>query len=302
VLDDGRVHRIRVEVKDCEGNSAMLRFEVQYRPPPEERAGPKPGTGSKEGTRLKVGAGPKAAAPPKIPPGGKMFYPGMVDGLETPDCAFFLSENSLYDSAVLGTTVAGYPSDPLSLPGGVSPVFAIGAPWVPLLQPMMVRLRLPAAASGSQDNGRLPPVNASRDSGRLPPSTEKIVMVRINGAEREVLRPEWQGAWASAKFYQFGLFQLVEDTQPPVIIPLTPLDGAAPVRGDRIAFSVKDDLGAVRNFRAELDGAWLCFSNDKEAAYIYKFDAHCPLGRHILKVSVEDVAGNRTVKEYHFIR
>ena len=69
-----------------------------------------------------------------------------------------------------------------------------------------------------------------------------------------------------------------------------------------IAFRVKDDLGGIRRFRAELDGQWLCFSNDKYLDFIYDFDKHCPKGKHVLKVTAEDVAGNATTKEYRFTR
>jgi hypothetical protein len=94
----------------------------------------------------------------------------------------------------------------------------------------------------------------------------------------------------------------VKDTIPPVITALAPLEGANLRQASRIAFMVKDNLGAVHNFRAELDGGWLCFTNDKGLAYIYKFDEHCAPGSHTLKVSAEDVAGNRTIKEFHFTR
>jgi hypothetical protein len=87
-----------------------------------------------------------------------------------------------------------------------------------------------------------------------------------------------------------------------VIAPIGALEGADLSHGTRIAFNIKDNLGALRNFRAELDGAWLCFTNDKGLAFIYTFDEHCPPGAHMLRVTVEDVAGNRTTREYHFNR
>jgi hypothetical protein len=319
-LGDGLIHGIRIEVKDAYGNSSSLSFRIRCTPAAIAT------TPAKAPGREPLSVSPAYLAM-------KKFYPGMIDGIETPDCAFFLSEKSLYDSVNIGTTVAAYPSasserttgplpegpslagrrrratfgsspeppirtaGPLpatgtsSLPGGVSAAFTIGAPWIPLLEPVMVRLRLTSPAVNPQSGGK--PTQ----------STDKIVMVCFNGAERDVQRPEWQGAWASARFREFGNYQLVEDRTAPIITPLQPMDSAVPVRTGRIAFSVKDDLGAVRNFRAELDGgAWLCFSNDKGGAYIYKFDEHCPPGRHTLKVSVEDVAGNRTIEEYHFIR
>jgi len=186
----------------------------------------------------------------------------------------------------IGSTVAGYPGSGLSLPGGVSAVYTIGAPWIPLLDPVLVRLR---------------PI--SPDS-----STDRIVMVRTwgtqgtQGAQLDVRRPEWQQGWASARFREFGNFQLVEDTIAPVITPIGPLADADLSRAARIAIDVKDNLPGLHNFRAELDGAWLCFTNDKGLAFIYKFDEHCPPGRHTLKVTIEDAAGNQTTKEYHFTR
>jgi len=268
-LGDGQPHTIRIGIKDTYGNSSSLTFRVQYQPPANAAAVP---AGSP--------AHPTEAA-------GKRFYPGMVDGVEMEDCAFYLGENSLYDSVSIASTVAGYPGSGLSLPGAVSAAHTIGATWIPLLQPVLVRLR-PSVT--------LRPV--APDSF----STAHIVMVRFHGEKKDVLRPEWQNGWASARFREFGNFQLVNDTIPPVITPVGQLEGANIGKAVRIAFWVKDNLSATSNFRAELDGAWLCFTNDKGLAHIYKFDQHCPPGSHTLKVSVEDVAGNRTVKEYHFTR
>ena len=264
-LEDGRIHDVRIVATDPYGNSSELRFRVQYRP--------------------------QSAAAVPVPPTGKKFEPGMVDGLETPDCAFYLGEKSLYDSVTIGTTVSGYPGSGLSLPGGVSAVHTIGARWIPLLDPMLVRLRPQA----------LPAVDSTNWTG-IYTDTDRIVIVCFDGSQKDVRRPEWLGGWASAHFREFGNFQLVRDTIPPAIAPIGALEGADLSHATRIAFNIKDNLGALRNFRAELDGAWLCFTNDKGLAYIYTFDEHCPPGAHTLRVTVEDVAGNRTVREYHFNR
>jgi hypothetical protein len=287
-LGDGRAHGVRIEVKDAYGNSSSLSFRVQYRPP---AGGVKPEVGGRRDT-LAIDDKRDSITVPLSEISTKKFYPGMVDGIEIRQGAFYLTERSLYDSVSLSIAMLDDPRSGYSLRGGVSEVFRIGDPWIPLLEPVMVRLRLTSPAVDAQT------------SDKLTPSTDKIVMVcfDIKGKIEDVERPEWKGAWASARFREFGNYQLVEDRTAPVITPLQPMDSTVPLRTGRIAFSVKDDLGAVRNFRAELDGAWLCFSNDKGAAYIYNFDGHCPRGRHTLKVSAEDVAGNRTVKEYHFIR
>ncbi|HEV9036683.1 MAG TPA: hypothetical protein VGQ51_08685, partial [Puia sp.] len=285
VLDigDGRPHHILIRVRDTEDNQTTSSFDVQYAPASTAA----PATPSTE--------------PAPSPAGTKKFYPRMLDGIELPDCAFYLGEHSLYDSAIIGVTQTGDPgsgrkpaesaksagTDIESLDGAVSAAYTIGAPWIPLDAPVLVRLR---------------PLSPAADSLRTEHSTDRIVMVRWNKADKDVQRPEWKDGWASARFREFGHFQLVEDTTPPTIDFIGIKDGADLGKTSRIRIDVRDNLGATGHFRAELDGSWLCFTHDKNLAWIYNFDEHCPRGRHTLLISVEDVAGNTTVKELHFIR
>ena len=281
-LDDGRVHAIRIAVKDTYGNGSDLRFRVRYQP-----AAP---TGSPVLSSDSATGQFSASA-------GKKFYAGMIDGIETSDCAFFLGEKSLYDSVTIGVTTAAYPDSGLSLPGGVSAVQAIGASWIPLLDPVLVRLR-PIAH---------PPTDSAQVVNGSPLSTDRIVMVCFNSSSKDVQRPEWQNGWASARFREFGNFQLVQDLEAPVITLPGLADGAVLTKAARILVSVKDNLGGIRNFRAELDpdapgGQWLCFSNDKGLAYIYRFDEKCPPGNHLLRITAQDVAGNTATKDFRFTR
>jgi hypothetical protein len=246
---DREIHPIRIEVKDAGGNTTELRFRVQYDP---------------------AGAAVKKAALT-----GKCFYPGMIDGSETADCAFYMGEKSLYDSVHLDTRISGYPGVGHSLPGALSAMHSIGATYIPLMEPMLVRLR---------------PNTTWTDTANT-----KVVMVCTDGDRRDVKKPEWQGGWASARFRSFGNFQLVDDEEAPVISVL-------PVGAKRIAFYVKDNLGALGTVRATLDGKWLCFTNDKGLAFIYLFDEHCPAGKHALTVEATDVAGNKTTKTINFTR
>lgn len=308
-IGDGRPHAIRIEVRDTYGNTTRLSFEVKYNPaastdvfvasPAERNASPA------EHVALPARPDPSPAGHSSLPADSnvysdtanavhaKRFYPGMVDGLETPGCAFYLGEKSLYDSVTIETIVAGYPGSGKTLPGGISNTYAIGEPWIPLLEPVLVRMQYSRALHADSVAG----------SGVASlPNVDHVVLVCFNGSAKDVRRPEWHDGWASARFQEFGDFQLVEDQTPPVITPLQPLEGASLGSASRIAFSVKDDLGALRDFTAELDGSWLCFTNDKAQAFIYTFDEHCPPGAHTLKVTATDVAGNKTTKEYHFIR
>ena len=254
---DGAIHNIRIEVRDVNGNVAELRYQVQY-----------------------PAAGAVRTTPSVLP--GKIFYPGMLDGTETEDCAFYIGEKSLYDSVHIDCRISGYPGAGHSLPGAVSALHTIGAAFIPLREPLLVRIR---------------PNTGWTDTAR-----SKVVMVCMEGERKDVQRPEWQGGWASARFRSFGSFQLVEDEEAPVIRPIGFSDGAILSKSARIAFTVKDNLGALRNVRADLDGKWLCFTNDKGLAYIYTFDAHCPPGKHTLHIVAEDVAGNVAIQEYTFTR
>ncbi|MES1159378.1 MAG: hypothetical protein ABUM51_01340, partial [Bacteroidota bacterium] len=63
----------------------------------------------------------------------------------------------------------------------------------------------------------------------------------------------------------------------------------------------KDDLGQVARFRAELDGHWLLFEQ-KGNLFWYNFDEHCSVGPHHLVVTVWDVAGNETRRDFSFTK
>lgn len=254
-LSDGTPHAIRIEVKDANGNTAILQYQVQYRMAPVART--------------------------EYP--GKMFYPGMLDGYETPDCAFYIGEKCLYDSVHLN-----YAMGPPGLSGAVSAAHAVGEPFIPLQDSLLVRIRLTAnIPAGKRD---------------------RIVLVCFAANKKDLARPQWQGDWASAKFREFGYFQLVEDRQAPQITTGF-RDGANLSRAGRIVFNVKDNLGSIARVRAELDrsadgrgGQWLCFTNDKGLAYVYKFEEHCPPGKHTLTIIAEDVAGNRAERVFRFVK
>ena len=127
-------------------------------------------------------------------------------------------------------------------------------------------------------------------------------MKLASGSRQVVEKVTWQQDWASAKFRDFGSFRLVVDQEPPQIITVGFSDGANLSRASRIIILAKDNLGEVKHFRAELDGKWLCFSNDKGKSFIYDFDEHCLPGKHTLKISVEDEAGNQASHSVSFTR
>ena len=122
----------------------------------------------------------------------------------------------------------------------------------------------------------------------------RTIIQNISGTRKTVQKAKWGSDWVLAKFRQFGSFQAFIDDEPPsinspgtgVIINLQ--------KATRMVFTPKDNFNVIKNFRAEVNGKWLRFSNDKGKSWIYKFDEKFPLGEHQLKVMIEDEAGNVT--------
>ncbi len=92
----------------------------------------------------------------------------------------------------------------------------------------------------------------------------------------------------------FGYFQLVKDDSPPTVYAYNLTDNVNLSSATQIMFTIKDNYEDLQNFRAELDGKWLRFTNDKGRTFVYRFDEKCTPGQHELKISVQDLAGNTT--------
>jgi hypothetical protein len=126
----------------------------------------------------------------------------------------------------------------------------------------------------------------------------KVIIKSIAGTRTVIEKAQWQQDWVAAKFRQFGSFQAFIDTEPPTInAPTSDLS-----RATRIVFSPKDNFKSIKKFRAEVDGQWLRFTNDKGLSHIYRFDEKFPGGEHQLKVTIEDEAGNVTTKTWNVRR
>ncbi|WP_207512128.1 M23 family metallopeptidase [Longitalea luteola] len=210
-------------------------------------------------------------------PSAKKFYPLMMDGFESPECEFYIGERCLYDSVHIRYNKSANTNSQV-----VSSIHTIGAPYIPLRDSLLVRI---------QPNRTLTDAERSR-----------TVMQWFTGTKEDVQKVQWQGNWASARFRDFGNYQLVLDTQPPVIVPIGFTDGSNLAKATRIAFTVNDNLEKYKNVRAELDGQWLRFTNDKGKTFLYFFDEKFMSGRHELMIHAEDEAGNVTERTFTVIR
>jgi len=242
-IGDGEVHRLRIDVKDTEGNRSVLEFAVRS-----------------------SGAG---GLPPQA---ANLFRPGYLNVYEDNQVQFYLGEQQLYDAVQAKVT-------PIAAEHGGS-AFRLIDGQVPVHSFYPIRIRNTAAVN-----------------------PDRMVMKRWWGAKDHYDKAVPLGnGWYESRFKALGNVELYEDRVPPSITPVGFRNGMHVGKLNRIVFVIRDETDELRNFRAQLDGKWIRFSNDKGKTFVYKMDEHCGPGEHVLKVSVEDVAGNRTEREYRFTR
>ena len=130
---------------------------------------------------------------------------------------------------------------------------------------------------------------------------DKLIMQRT-GKGSTIRKVSLQNGWLTAKFGDFGSFQVLADMMAPQINELGKGDTINLSSASRIVFTPTDNFGIVKNFRVELDSQWLRFTNDKSRNWIYKFDERCEYGVHQLTATATDLAGNTTTKTWWFKR
>lgn len=204
---------------------------------------------------------------------GERFLPNNVNIFERDNFELFTTEKTIYD-----TITISYHATDNNAANAVSPVYSFLSAAIPSHDTVTVRIK--------------PSVNIPDEW------KERIVIKNVFGTRTFVQKAQWQNGWLSAKFRQFGNYQAFIDNESPTInSPSTDLSKAS-----RIIFIPKDNFNSIKSFRAELDGQWLRFTNDKGRAWIYFFDENFPRGEHELKVIIEDEAGNMTTRVWNVKR
>jgi hypothetical protein len=204
---------------------------------------------------------------------GDRFLPNNINIFEREHFELFTTEQTIYD-----TIAVSYIERDNQAVNAVSPLFSFFSAAIPSHDSVTIRIK-PTETIPSEWSHR-------------------VIIKNISGTRTYIAKAQKQNGWYAAWFRQFGTYQLFIDREPPTInSPLANLSKAS-----RIVFTPKDNFNVIKNFRAELDGKWLRFTNDKGRSWIYTFDEHFPRGSHELKVSVEDEAGNVTTKVWNVVR
>ena len=200
------------------------------------------------------------------------FVPNYISVVEKPDFEAYLPEACIYD-----TIQQLYYRSNATIPNAVSALHQLNDNSYPVHEEITIKIK---------------PIKEIREEWR-----DKIIIQR-NG-NNAMLKPDWEGAWLTAKTGAFGLFVALIDLTAPQLNSIGQGDTVDLSPASRIVFTPLDNSG-IKSFRAELDSNWLMFTNDKGRSWIYNFDERCPYGIHHLKVTVEDRVGNTTIKEWWF--
>jgi hypothetical protein len=106
--------------------------------------------------------------------------------------------------------------------------------------------------------------------------------------------------WYKTSVRDFGTYWLVADTVAPVIKSLQKQNSNL-AKDHQITFEVKDELTSVKKFSGYLDGKWICFEQHNDL-FFYKFDEHCPKGKHVLIFKATDENDNTQTFQLTFNR
>jgi hypothetical protein len=226
--------------------------------------------------KIKKGLIVETGKPDNIDYEKKEFQPGFVNVFENENVQAYLPAGTLYDSVAFS-----YSEKKSTSSESFSSIYSILSGLIPAQSYFTVRIK---ADKNIPDN-----------------LFDKILMKRSWNGKSDLVKATKNGDWYSAKFNAFGNFELIADDEPPVI-HANFQDNALLSRSREIVISPKDNNDVVKNFRAELDGKWLRFTNDKGRSFIYIFDEKCARGKHELKITAEDEAGNKTERILHFTR
>ncbi|HLG39574.1 MAG TPA: M23 family metallopeptidase, partial [Chitinophagaceae bacterium] len=169
-------------------------------------------------------------------PRAQKFLPNTVNVLERQDFELYLPETCLYD-----TLTSFYNRISSNSVNAVSAIHQVNDPSVPLHGEMTVRMK----------------------PDKIIPTTwiDKIVIQRSYRNDNAVRKAEWNGEWLTAKFSDFGNFQAFIDNESPTLNELGKGDTVDLSPAKRIVFQPQDNFDVIKNFRAELDGKWLRFTN-----------------------------------------
>ena len=187
---------------------------------------------------------------------------------------FSLDDKELYDMMCMHVDQQPYAE-------GISDKFIVGDTWIPVHHYFDLRIAPNKAIAAQLKN--------------------KVVMMYSDGKDEDGRAAILEdNGWCKARVRNFGTYWLDIDTTGPEIISMQK-NGANLGRAKQIAFDAKDDMTSLRSFAGFIDGKWVCFEQHSNS-FFYKFDEHCPKGKHEVLFKAEDENGNVSTVHLKFTR
>lgn len=214
------------------------------------------------------------ALPPRVP--GPLFVPNVSNTLEREDFKMSVPVGAVYDTI----PVLYYRNMPTAYTA-VTASYQVNDPSYPLQRDVTVSIK---------------PYKTIPDEWK-----DKLVMQR-SGRGSSLRKVKLENGWFTAKFGDFGSYQVLADLVPPQINDVGKADTINLSAASRIVFTPTDNFGVIRDFRVEIDSQWIRFTNDKSRNWIYVFDEKVSYGVHQLTAKATDLAGNVTEKTWWFKR
>ena len=83
---------------------------------------------------------------------------------------------------------------------------------------------------------------------------------------------------------------------------ITPLGANTWISKQAFVFRLSDNLSGVQTYRGEIDGQYVLFEMNSKSVITYKFDKErLERGKHTLKLTVTDAAGNQSEYKHSFV-
>ncbi len=204
------------------------------------------------------------------------MIPGKENEIKTTDFEALFSDKAFYD-----TVPFIYSSQPSIDSRIVSAIHHLHNYTIPVHDSFTVRIK-PSVALAENDR-------------------DKVIMQLVSNHKVDVVKGTWTGDFMEAKFRDLGIVRLMIDNIPPRISTAGWTTGGTVRNRKSISLTAADNAGEIKSFKAFLDGNWLMFSR-KGDSFIHTFDSRTTPGKHELKVTVEDQAGNIAERSYSFTR
>lgn len=108
----------------------------------------------------------------------------------------------------------------------------------------------------------------------------------------------YRDGWIDGNIKELGTYTVAQDTKAPLI---TPLNAASWMGKQQFVFRLTDNLSGVQTYRGEIDGQFVLFEMNSQSVITYRFDSErLSRGKHTLKLTVTDAAGNSSVYTHPF--